>query len=106
MHNSWDKNDPKDALVILHLLKAGLSQNWHEPPPSSTNDAQKLRRTHQPLTRNRMWHSTHYYYFPLYFPEIEHSDHRLAHPVAAAVFTPWRDHYPYHMRTSSRRTEV
>src|SRR5579875_894425 len=24
MHNSWDKNDPKDSQVILHLLKAGL----------------------------------------------------------------------------------
>jgi len=23
MHNSWDKNDPKDAQVILHLLKVG-----------------------------------------------------------------------------------
>jgi hypothetical protein len=26
MHNSWDKNDPKDAQVILHLLKTGLAQ--------------------------------------------------------------------------------
>jgi transposase len=26
MHNSWDKNDPTDAQVILHLLK-----NWPEP---------------------------------------------------------------------------
>jgi transposase len=26
MHNSWDKNDPKDAQVILHLLKTGLTR--------------------------------------------------------------------------------
>ena len=47
MHNSWDKNDPEDALVILYLLKAGLSQSWHEPPPSGTNDTQELCKTHQ-----------------------------------------------------------
>ena len=79
--------------MILHLLKTGLSQSWHEPPPSGTNDAQELRKTHQQvtLTRIRMWHGMHYHYFPLYFLEIEHflrSDLRLAHPVAAAIFTP------------------
>src|SRR5271167_1167580 len=26
MNNSWDKNDPRDAQVILHLLRTGLSQ--------------------------------------------------------------------------------
>ena len=31
MHNSWDKNDPKDAQVILHLLKAGLTQHPQRP---------------------------------------------------------------------------
>ena len=30
MHNSWDKSDPKDAQVILHLLKTGLAQSWHD----------------------------------------------------------------------------
>jgi transposase len=25
MHNSWDKNDPKDAQVLLHLLKTGVT---------------------------------------------------------------------------------
>ena len=42
MHNSWDKNDPKDAQVILHMLKTGLSQTWHDPLVSGTNDAQEL----------------------------------------------------------------
>lgn len=27
MHDSWDKNDLKDAQVILHLLQAGLTQH-------------------------------------------------------------------------------
>lgn len=28
LHNSWDKNDPKDAQVILHLLKGGVTQRF------------------------------------------------------------------------------
>jgi transposase len=26
LHNGWDKNDPKDAQVILHMLKIGATQ--------------------------------------------------------------------------------
>jgi transposase len=80
MHNSWDKNDPKDAQVILHMLKTGLSQTWHDPLVSGTNDAQELSKTHHQVTlaRTRVWHRLRNHYFPLYFPEIEHfirSDH-------------------------------
>ncbi len=28
LFNSWDKNDPKDAQVILHLLKGGVTQRF------------------------------------------------------------------------------
>jgi transposase len=42
MHNSWDKNDPKDAQVILHLLKTGLAQTWHDPMVNGINDVQEL----------------------------------------------------------------
>jgi transposase len=31
MFNSWDKNDPKDAQVILHLLKNGTTQRYLDP---------------------------------------------------------------------------
>ena len=48
MHNSWDKNDPKDAQVILHLLKTGLSQIWHDPMVNGTNDAQELSQDPPP----------------------------------------------------------
>jgi transposase len=80
MNNSWDKNDPRDAQVILHLLKTGLSQTWHDPLLNSTNDAQELSKTHHQVTlaRTRVWHSLRNHYFPLYFPEIEQflrSDH-------------------------------
>ena len=26
LHNGWDKNDPKDAQVILHMLRIGASR--------------------------------------------------------------------------------
>ena len=31
LHNSWDKNDPKDAQVILHMLQIGAVQVFHDP---------------------------------------------------------------------------
>jgi hypothetical protein len=30
MHNPWEKNDPKDAQVLLHLLKTGVTQHYHD----------------------------------------------------------------------------
>lgn len=73
MNNSWDKNDPRDAQVILHLLKTGLSQTWVDPLVSGTNDAQELSKTHHQITlaRTRVWHRLRNHYFALYFPEIE-----------------------------------
>ena len=82
MHNSWDKNDPKDAQVILHMLKTGLTQTWHDPLPNGTNDAQELSKTHHQITlaRVRVWHTLRNHYFALYFPEIDRfvrSNHSL-----------------------------
>ncbi len=41
LHNSWDKNDPKDAQVILHLLRTGVVQIYHDPLINNYNDVQK-----------------------------------------------------------------
>jgi hypothetical protein len=73
MNNSWDKNGPKDAQVILHLLRTGLSQIWCDPLVSGTNDAQELSNTHHQiaLARTRVWRRLRNHYFALYFPEIE-----------------------------------
>ena len=54
MHNSWDKNDPKDAQVILHLLKTGLAQTWHDPVVNGVNDVQELSKTHFQVTLARV----------------------------------------------------
>ncbi len=40
-YNSWDKNDPKDAQVILHLLKTGCTQRFVDPAVAGTLDLQR-----------------------------------------------------------------
>jgi transposase len=35
LFNSWDKNDPKDAQVIRHLLKGGVTQRYADPLQSA-----------------------------------------------------------------------
>src|SRR6185437_8840146 len=77
MHNSWDKNDPKDAQVILHLLKAGLTQHYHDPLVYNLNDLQELSKTHHhvSLEKTRTQHRLLTHYLPLYFPEIARYHH-------------------------------
>jgi len=72
MHNSWEKNDPKDAQVILHLLKAGLTQHYHDPLVHNLNDLQELSKSHHhvSLEKTRTQHRLLTHYLPLYFPEI------------------------------------
>lgn len=73
LHNSWDKNDPKDAQVILHLLKTGVTQRFYDPVLEQTNDLQELSKTHfqVSLRKTRLQHSLMNHYLPLYFPEAE-----------------------------------
>ncbi len=44
LHNSWDKNDPKDAQVILHMLEIGAVQVFHDPLVAGTCDIRSSRR--------------------------------------------------------------
>lgn len=71
LRNSWDKNDPKDAKVILHLLRTGVSQTWHDPLLNGTNDAQELSKTHHQITLRAPGTALRNHYFPLYFPGVE-----------------------------------
>ena len=57
MHNSWDKNDPKDARVILHLLKTELAQTWHDPMVNAINDARELSNPFPANAGVRVWHT-------------------------------------------------
>ncbi len=62
--NSWDKNDPKDAGVILALLKQGITQRFVDPLMAGHHGLQELSKTHYQisLARTRLQHSllTHY----------------------------------------------
>lgn len=71
LHNSWDKNDPKDAQVILHMLQIGATQAFLDPLHAGINDLQELSKTHEIVSRAKteLWHRILGHYLPLYFPE-------------------------------------
>lgn len=73
MYNSWDKHDPKDAQVILHCLKTGLTQVYYDPLYYQINDIQELSNTYHQISKRKtsLQHSLKNHYFPLYFPEAE-----------------------------------
>ena len=77
MHNSWDKNDPKDAQVLLHLLKTGVTQHSHDPLVNQIHDFQELSLTYAQISleKTRTQHRLLTHYLPLYFPEIERYYH-------------------------------
>ena len=72
LHNGWDKNDPKDAQVILHMLKIGATQTYLDPLRSGINDIQELSKTHEVISKAKteLWHRLLTHYLPLYFPEV------------------------------------
>jgi len=71
--NSWDKNDPKDAGVILSLLKQGITQRYHDPLEEGIHDIQEISKTYHQivLSRTRLQHSLLTHFLPLYFPEMD-----------------------------------
>jgi transposase len=71
--NSWDKNDPKDAQVILRLLKQGMTQRYCDPLVMQNHDLQELSKTYLHISRARtqLQHVLVTHYLTLYFPEIE-----------------------------------
>ena len=73
MDNSWDKNYPKDAHVILHMLEIGAVQFSHDPLVVGTAEIQELSKTHEIISRSKtkLWHRILTHSLPLYFPETE-----------------------------------
>ncbi len=97
MFNSWDKNDPKDAGVILALLKQGLTQRYVDPLVAGHHGLQELSKTYYQISMatTRIQHSLMTHYLPLYFPEVEryfHTTHAdwfarflIRFPTAASI---------------------
>jgi transposase len=71
-YGTWDKNDPKDAHVILSMLAQRMVQTYYDPLIAGTHDLQELANTYFQitLTRMRLQHSLLLHYIPLYFPEF------------------------------------
>ena len=53
LHNGWDKNDSKDAQVILHMLQIGATQRYVDPLAAGINDLQEMSKTHEAIPRPR-----------------------------------------------------
>ena len=72
LHNGWDKNDPKDAQVILHMLRIGATQTYLDPLRAGIHDIQELSKTHEIISKAKteLWHRLLTHYLPLYFPEV------------------------------------
>ena len=58
LHNGWDKNDPKDAQVILHMLGIGATMVYQDPITAGINDLQELSKTHEVVSKAKteIWH--------------------------------------------------
>jgi transposase len=71
-YTSWDKNDPKDASVILELLKQGLTMRYVDPLVAGWFDVQEIAKTYWQVTlaRTRVQHSLLTHFLLLYWPEF------------------------------------
>lgn len=73
LHNSWEKNDPKDTQVMVHLLKIQATQRYHDPLRAGINDVKELSKTHEAIAKAKteIQHRILTHYLPLYFPGID-----------------------------------
>jgi transposase len=92
LHNSWDKNDPKDAQVMLHMLRIGVVQRYHDPLAAGIHDVQELSKTHEAVSKAKteVLHRILTHYLPLYFPEID----RFRHNSRSDWFFAFLDRFP------------
>lgn len=73
LFKAWDKNDRKDASVIMYLLEQGLSSLFYDPLANGIIDIQEISNTYHQVTlaRIRCLNSLVNHYLTLYFPEAE-----------------------------------
>ena len=92
LFNSWDKNDPKDAAVILDLLKQGKVLRYYDPMVAGIHDLQEISKTYMQVTlaRTRLQHSILTHFLPLYWPEFG----RYWHSSRADWFVTFLSRFP------------
>lgn len=73
LHNSRDKNDPKDAAVILHLLRTDVTQTYFDPVIEQVNDLKELSLRYAQISKRttKVKNSLKNHYLAIYFPEAE-----------------------------------
>ena len=92
LHNGWDKNDPKDAQVMLYMMTLGQVQRYYDPVQHEINDWQEVSKTHEAISRAKteVLHRLQTHYLPLYFPEID----KFRHNSRAVWFYRWLHEFP------------
>ncbi len=87
LHNSWDKNDPKDAQVILHMLRIGATQHYHDPLKAGINDVQELSKTHETISKAKteIQHRILTHHLPLYL-RVSRDDEHGFHVIMGGDF--------------------
>jgi hypothetical protein len=53
LHNSWDKNDPKDAQVMLYMLEQGNVQRYYDALEHGVKGWQELSKTHEAVSKKQ-----------------------------------------------------
>jgi hypothetical protein len=71
-YGSWDKNDPKDARVILEVMQQGMTMRYVDPLVAGWHDVQEVAKTYWQVTlmRTRVQHSLLTHFLPIYWPEF------------------------------------
>lgn len=71
-YTSWDKNDPKDARIILEVMQQGMTMRYVDPLLAGWHDVQEVAKTYWQVTlaRTRVQHSLLTHFLPLYWPEF------------------------------------
>lgn len=92
LHNGWNKNDPKDAQVMLHMIRIGASQVYQDPLAAGINEVQELSKTHDAVSRAKteVLHRILTHYLPLYFSEVD----RFRHNSRSDWFFAFLDRFP------------
>ena len=73
LFKTWDKNDRKDASVIMYLLEQGLSSPFYDPLANGIIDIQEISNIYHQVTlaRTLCLNSLVNHYLTLYFLEAE-----------------------------------
>ena len=77
---------------MLHMIRIGASQVYHDPLAAGFNDVQELSKTHDAVSRAKteVLHRILTHYLPLYFPEVD----RFRHNSRSDWFFAFLDRFP------------